>query len=211
MAGLCPPTGLSTASPAPAAPATASAPLGRHVPDPSRVPPRSDPPRPPAVPVRLEIPRIGVDTELMELGLNADGTVMVPPTEPHAPAGWYRFLASPGEPGPAVILGHVDTYDGPGVFYRLHALHPSDSVVVRLADGRSAVFAVDSVHTYPKREFPSEAVYGTTAEPVLRLVTCGGTFDRARRTYLSNVVVFATLVSPRDAAPALAAAAVTQP
>jgi sortase (surface protein transpeptidase) len=145
--------------------------------------------------VHLEIPRIGVDTDLMELGLNADGTVMVPPTEPHALAGWYRYLAVPGEPGPAVILGHVDTYDGPGVFYRLRDLHASDSVIVELADGRSAVFAVDSVRTYPKREFPAEAVYGSTAEPVLRLVTCGGTFDRTRRTYLSNVVVFASLVS----------------
>ncbi|SES75278.1 class F sortase [Geodermatophilus poikilotrophus] len=149
---------------------------------------------PRSVPVRLDIPRIGVHTELIALGLNPDGTVAVPPLDPGSPAGWYQYLASPGEPGPAVLLGHVDSHRGPAVFHRLPDLAPSDAVVVRRADGRSVVFAVESVHTYPKTAFPTEAVYGTSGDPVLRLVTCGGVFDRAQRAYLANVVVYARFV-----------------
>ncbi|WP_456992339.1 class F sortase [Geodermatophilus sp. SYSU D01105] len=151
-------------------------------------------PLPRSVPVRLDIPRIGVHTELTSLGLNPDGTVAVPPVAPGAPAGWYQYLASPGEPGPAVLLGHVDSRRGPAVFYLLQDLEPSDAVVVSRADGRSVVFAVESVRTYPKTAFPSQAVYGSTEDPVLRLVTCGGAFDSAQGTYLANVVVYARLV-----------------
>jgi sortase (surface protein transpeptidase) len=144
-------------------------------------------------PVHLDIPRIGVDTALIPLGLQADGTVMVPPTEPGAPAGWYRHLASPGEPGPAVILGHVDSHLGPAVFSRLSDLRAGDGISVRRADGSSVAFVVEAVRTHPKSDFPTAAVYGPTDDPVLRLITCGGAFDRARRTYLSNVVVHAEL------------------
>ena len=175
---------------APAVPATP----GADVPEQPNAPPRGAPPVASA-PVHLDIPRIEVHSDLIALGLNPDGTVAVPPTDPHAPAGWYQYLASPGEPGPAILLGHVDTYEGPAVFYRLNQLKPADNIFVGLADGRTAVFAVESVGTYPKRSFPTEAVYGQTPEPVLRLITCGGTFDRSRRTYLSNVVVYATLVT----------------
>lgn len=147
------------------------------------------------LPVHLDIPRIGVDTALIPLGLNEDGTVSVPPTEAGAPAGWYRHLASPGEPGPAVILGHVDSHVGPAVFSRLSDLRPGDGVFVRRADGSSVAFVVESVHTHPKSDFPTAAVYGPTDDPVLRLITCGGAFDRERRTYLSNVVVYAGLAS----------------
>jgi sortase (surface protein transpeptidase) len=136
-----------------------------------------------------------VHTDVIPLGLSPDGTVSVPPLETDAPAGWYRYLASPGNPGPAVLLGHVDTYRGPAVFYRIDQLQPGDTISVQGADGRSIEFAVDSVRTYPKSGFPTQAVYGQTAEPVLRLVTCGGSFDRARRSYLSNVVVFASLAA----------------
>jgi sortase family protein len=146
-------------------------------------------------PVHLDIPRIGVDTALIPLGLNEDGTVSVPPTEPDAPAGWYRHLASPGEPGPAVILGHVDSRVGPAVFSRLSDLRPGDGVSVERADGSSVAFVVESVHTHLKSDFPTAAVYGPTDDPVLRLITCGGTFDRVRRTYLSNVVVYAGLAN----------------
>jgi hypothetical protein len=144
-------------------------------------------------PVHLDIPRIGVDTALIPLGLNEDGTVMVPPSDPLAPAGWYRYLASPGEPGPAVLLGHVDSHGGPAVFSRLSDLRPGDGISVRRADGSSVAFVVESVHTHPKSDFPTAAVYGPTDVPVLRLITCGGAFDRVRRTYLSNVVVYAGL------------------
>jgi sortase (surface protein transpeptidase) len=148
-------------------------------------------PMPRSVPLRLDIPRIGVHTALIALGLNPDGTVMVPPLDAHAPAGWYRYLSSPGEPGPAVVLGHVDTHEGPAVFYRLSVLEPGDRISIRRADGHTAVFAVQSVRSYTKDAFPTEAVYGQTNDPVLRLVTCGGAFDRGRGTYLSNVVVYA--------------------
>ena len=144
-------------------------------------------------PVHLEIPWIGVDTALIPLGLNPDGTVMVPPAEQGAPAGWYRHRASPGEPGPAVLLGHVDSYLGPAVFSRLSDLRPGDGISVRRADGSVVAFVVESVRTHPKSDFPTEAVYGQTVDPVLRLLTCGGGFDRARRTYLSVVVVYAEL------------------
>ncbi|MGY1679347.1 class F sortase [Geodermatophilus sp. SYSU D01176] len=144
-------------------------------------------------PVRLVIPRIGVDTPVVPVGLNADGTVTVPPADPAAPAGWYRFGVPPGEPGPAVLLGHVDRHQGPAVFSRLSALESGNDIAVRREDGTTVVFVVESVRTHPKSEFPTEAVYGPTVEPVLRLVTCGGDFDRDRRTYLSNVVVYATL------------------
>jgi hypothetical protein len=148
-------------------------------------------------PVHLDIPRIGLHTDVVPVGLNPDGTVGVPALVPGAPAAWYRNLASPGDPGPAVLLGHVDTYRGPAVFYRIHELRPGDAVEVKRADGRTIDFAVDSVRTYLKTEFPSEAVYGPSADPVLRLLTCGGAFDRDRRTYLSNVVVFASLMAVR--------------
>jgi hypothetical protein len=140
-----------------------------------------------------------VHTDVIPLGLDPDGTVSVPPLETDAPAGWYRNLASPGEPGPAVLLGHVDTYRGPAVFYRIDELRHGDSISVHLDDGRAVEFAVDSVRLYPKADFPTQEVYGQTVEPVLRLVTCGGAFDRNRRSYLSNVVVYASLVPRRGA------------
>ncbi|WP_369255408.1 class F sortase [Geodermatophilus amargosae] len=151
------------------------------------------PPRPASSPVHLDIPRIGVDTPLVTLGLNPDGTVMVPSAGPGAPAGWYGYSASPGEPGPAVILGHVDSHEGPAVFSRLSTLETGDLVSVRRADGRTVDFVVGAVRTHPKSAFPTEAVYGATPEAVLRLITCGGEFDRGQGSYLSNVVVYASL------------------
>jgi hypothetical protein len=148
-------------------------------------------------PVALAIPRIGVRTALMDLGLNPDGTVAVPPLGRDAPAGWYRYLASPGEPGPAVILGHVDSArDGPAVFYRLGELRPGDLVAVTRADGGTVRFVVTSVVRVPKQAFPTEAVYGATADPQLRLITCGGAFDPGRHSYRDNVIAFARMLPP---------------
>jgi sortase (surface protein transpeptidase) len=147
-----------------------------------------------SVPVTLEIPAIGVHTRLMSLGLKPDGTVEVPPVAGDAPAGWYRNLATPGEPGPAVILGHVDSArEGPAVFYRLRELRPGDRISVRRADGRTAVFTVRSLARYPKKQFPTEDVYGSATGSELRLVTCGGSFDTLRRHYRDNIVVYAAL------------------
>ena len=149
-------------------------------------------------PVRLDAPTVGIHTTLMSLGLNRDGTVEVPPLTRHAPAGWYRYLASPGELGPAVLLGHVDSArDGPAVFFRLGALRPGDPVSVRRADGSTVVFSVERVAAYPKTAFPTRAVYGAVDHPGLRLVTCGGSFDRARGSYRGTVVVYAGLTGSR--------------
>ena len=146
-------------------------------------------------PVRLEITRIGVSTRLQRLGRDRHGAVEVP-TGPREweEAGWYAAGTRPGDPGSAVILGHVDSSkSGPAVFYRLRELRRGDRVEVVRADGSRVRFAVDRVEQYPKRRFPTADVYYPTLTPKLRLVTCGGAFDRAWGHYLDNVIVFATL------------------
>lgn len=144
-------------------------------------------------PVQLDIGAIGVHTRVTPIGLRDDGTLDVPPLRSDAPAGWYRGSSSPGEPGPAIIVGHVDTArDGPAVFFRLRELTAGDTISVR-TDNRTVVrFTVTRVASYPKKSFPSEEVYGATPTPSLRLITCGGSFDRDRGSYRSNIVVFAT-------------------
>ncbi|MCG2802528.1 MAG: class F sortase [Cellulomonas sp.] len=148
---------------------------------------------PPSVPVRVQIPAIGVDSVLMDLGLLSDGSLEVPRTA--FPAGWYTGAPTPGERGPAIIAGHVDLDRVPGVFHDLAALRAGDLVVVDRQDGRAATFVVETVSAYPKGEFPTDAVYGDTAGPALRLITCGGVFDAAVGHYKDNVVVFASLVA----------------
>jgi LPXTG-site transpeptidase (sortase) family protein len=148
-----------------------------------------------AKPVSLTIPAIGVQTRLVRLGLAADGTLQVPSTT--AVAGWYTGSPRPGDAGAAVIAGHVDSYAGPGVFFRLRLLQPGDRVYVRRADGSLAVFRVTDVRMYAKTHFPTVSVYGAVPDAELRLITCGGTFDAATGHYLSNVIVFAALVSSR--------------
>jgi hypothetical protein len=147
----------------------------------------------PARPVRLQIPAIAVSTPLVRLGRLPDGTIEVP--HDWDTAGWYDGGPRPGQPGPAVILGHVDSRTGPAVFYRLRALRPRDIVRVGLADGRILVFRVQRVERYPKNEFPTEAVYFPTLNRELRLITCGGDFDYARGSYRDNIVVDATLAA----------------
>jgi sortase (surface protein transpeptidase) len=146
-----------------------------------------------ALPVRLQIPAIGVSTSLVKLGRLPDGSLEVP--KDWDTAGWYDQGPRPGQPGPAVILGHVDSKTGPAVFYQLRALRPGDTVRVGLADGRTLAFRVLRVQRYPKDEFPTQAVYFPTLHRELRLITCGGEFDYARGSYLDNIVVYATLVS----------------
>jgi sortase (surface protein transpeptidase) len=155
-------------------------------------PPQSSQPAPVARPVSLVIPLIGVKTRLISLGLTADGALQVPSST--TVAGWYTGSPRPGAIGPAVIVGHIDSLTGPGVFYRLSELRPGDRVYVRRADGTVAEFRVTTVQTYLKDSFPTEAVYGPTPDAELRLITCGGTFDAATGHYLSNVVVYTTEV-----------------
>jgi sortase (surface protein transpeptidase) len=147
----------------------------------------------PALPVRLQIPAIDVSAPLVKLGRLPDGSLQVP--KDWDTAGWYDKGPRPGQPGPAIILGHVDSKTGPAVFYQLRALRPGDTVRVGLADGRILVFRVQRVQRYPKDEFPTEAVYFPTLNRELRLITCGGEFDYARHSYLDNIVVYATLAS----------------
>jgi sortase (surface protein transpeptidase) len=142
-------------------------------------------------PVRLAIDSIDVDTGLIDLGLQADGTMEVPPDG--STAGWYTASPSPGEIGPAVLAAHVDWQGQEGVFYNLRRVAVGDTVSVERADGRTARFAVQRVHQYPKDAFPTAAVYGDVASPQLRLITCGGDFDPAARSYRDNIVVYAEL------------------
>ncbi len=151
-----------------------------------------------SLPVSIGIPAIGVKSQLLRLGTNSDGTIRVPPLHPTpGQAAWYKYSATPGQIGVSVIEGHVDTYNGPGVFFRLGGLRPGDYVDVRLADGVTAVFRVTGVRQYLKSKFPAKFIYGATRYSALRLITCGGNFDYATGHYISATVVFASLASAR--------------
>jgi hypothetical protein len=146
-------------------------------------------------PRSVAIPRIGVRSRLVELGLDHDGAMEVPQNP--SQAGWFTRSAAPGELGPAVIAGHVTWDRAPAVFSRLGDLRRGDVVTVTRKDGKTAVFTVDRVARYSKSRFPSDAVYGTIDHAGLRLITCGGTYDTLRHRYLDNVVVFAHLTGVR--------------
>jgi Sortase domain len=151
-----------------------------------------------SMPVAVDIPAIGVHSKLLHLGVNSDGTIQVPSLDTRADeAAWYKYSAAPGQMGTSVIEGHVDTYRGAAVFFRLGALHPGDSIDVRLADGITAVFRVTGVRQYLKSRFPAKTIYGADGFAALHLITCGGVFDYTTRNYLSSTVVFASLTSAR--------------
>jgi hypothetical protein len=155
-------------------------------------------PLPRSVPVRVTIPAIGVDSKLLHLGVNANGTIQVPSLETSADlAAWYKYSVTPGQLGTSIIEGHVDDRSGPAVFFELGALRPGNVIDVTLADGVIAVFRVTGVREFSKARFPAETVYGQAEYPALRLITCGGVFDYATGHYLSSTVVFASLVSAR--------------
>ena len=147
-----------------------------------------------SAPVEIRIPGIGVDAPVMPVGRDADRTVQVPPLAAHNLAGWYQYGPSPGQRGPAVILGHVDSATGISVFYYLKNMHAGDKVYVTLADGKVAAFAVDGLQKAAKDAFPTASVYGKAAYPSLRLITCGGPFDEATGHYVDNVIVYAHLI-----------------
>jgi sortase (surface protein transpeptidase) len=145
-----------------------------------------------ARPASLIIPAIGVRTRLIKLGVTPTGALQVPAST--AVAGWYTFSPRPGAIGSSIIAGHIDSRLGPGIFYRLRLMKPGDRVYVRRTDRSLAVFRVTAKHMYLKAHFPTSDVYGPTPTPELRLITCGGTFDPAAGRYLSNVIIFATLI-----------------
>ena len=144
-----------------------------------------------APPVRLVIPAIGVATPLVRLGLEAGGAMAVP--DDFGRAGWFAEGPQPGQLGPAVIAGHVDSRTGPAVFYRLRDLRAGNAVLVERADGTRLRFVVERAQSFPKTGFPTGAVFGPVPSAALRLVTCTGDFDRARGSYRDNLVVFARL------------------
>ncbi|MEV4641372.1 class F sortase [Actinoplanes sp. NPDC049548] len=145
-----------------------------------------------ATPVRLRIRALGVDSKVQRLGLQPDGTVEVP--ERPDVAGWYEHGPRPGQAGPAVILGHVDSRSGPGIFARLGTVRRGTLVGVDRADGSTVTFRVTGISRVPKVEFPTDLVYAPSLDATLRLVTCGGSFDRTRGSYRDNVIVFADKV-----------------
>lgn len=125
--------------------------------------------------------------------INSDHTIQVPPVSTPMQAGWYEFGPSPGEVGPAVILGHVDGDKQAGIFYHLHELAVGARIDITRADGRIVTYFVRNIDQIAKDEFPTDAVYGDTIEPELRLITCGGSFDRSARGYRDSIIVYATL------------------
>lgn len=151
-----------------------------------------------SMPVSVDIPAIDVHSKLLHLGLNADGSLQVPSLTTSADdAAWYKYSATPGQIGTSVIEGHVDSYQGPAIFFRLGALRPGDTVNVTLSDGVTAIFRISGVRRYPKVDFPAKTIYGAADYAALRLITCGGAFDYATRHYLGSTVVFASLTSYR--------------
>lgn len=148
-------------------------------------------------PVSIDIPAIQVASNLQDLGVTPTGAIQVPQPGPaYNEAAWFDASPTPGQVGPSVIEGHIDSAaTGPSVFFDLGALEPGDTVNVTLADGIVAVFTVTGVREYLKSSFPTTAVYGNTDFAALRLITCGGTFDYTTGHYLSNTVVYASLTS----------------
>ncbi|MFJ4918596.1 class F sortase [Streptomyces sp. NPDC088725] len=160
--------------------------------------PASHVPLPPSPATKIAIPGIVIEAPVIGLGLDPQGHLETPPLNRPRVVGWYQRGPSPGEAGTAVIVGHRDTRTGPAIFLNLNALHPGDAVRVTRTDRRTAVFTVDSVRTYDKEAFPDDKVYGDTGRPELRLLTCGGRFDR-KIGYAANVVVFAHLTDVKQA------------
>ncbi|MCC5947996.1 MAG: class F sortase [Nitriliruptoraceae bacterium] len=180
-------------------PATTGTPAARPpaavVPDPVTEPAENPDPdqavMAPSTPTRLQVPAAGVDTTLMALGIQDDGRLEVPPGG--FPAGWFTGSPTPGERGPAIIAGHVDWAGQPGVFFEIRDLAPGDDIAITRRDGTTAHFRVTRVERFAKDAFPTEEVYGDLDHAGLRLITCGGAFDRQARSYEDNIVVFAVL------------------
>lgn len=143
--------------------------------------------------MRVDVPSLGITSSLVSLGLNPDGTLQVP--ERFEQAGWFTGAPTPGAPGPAIIAGHVDSKSGPAVFYRLREMRPGQEIRIQNADRRVLRFVVTGIQQFAKDKFPTDAIYGTATEPLLRLITCGGSFDSSRRSYTDNLVVSARLVT----------------
>ncbi|MFF2196712.1 class F sortase [Streptomyces sp. NPDC058157] len=185
VAGPTPSAHVSAAPPAPATSVPGAAASA------SASPPA---PLPAARPVRVRIPAAGVDTApVLELGLSADGTVQVPSVAQADRIGWYREGVTPGQTGPAVLIGHFDTAEGPAVLKDVARVRTGDTVTVDRADGSTAVFAVRALEQVDKEHFPTQRVYGDTTRPELRVITCGGDLRAGHRP--DNIILYADLVT----------------
>jgi hypothetical protein len=164
---------------------------------PDKPPPRAFPVLEPSRPLRVTIPTLKIEAPILEVGLADDGSVDVPPVERHREAGWFADGPTPGQFGPALIVGHADTRTGPSVFHDLHRMKPGQRIEVLRRDGEVALFEVNSVEDFGKTKLPIQRVYGDYTRPSLRLVTCGGTWLGGERGYSDNIVVFASLVGTK--------------
>lgn len=178
------------AAAAPAAPAPASASAAPKTADPGPSLPRSEP-------KRLRIPAIAVDAPFTPLSIGAAGRLDAPPPNDKNLAGWFKDGVTPGERGAAIVAGHVDTTTGPAIFLQLRFLQPGSTVDITRTDGTVATFKVDTVETFSKAKFPDKRVYADTPDAQLRLITCGGNYNKTVRDYEDNVVVFAHLDSSK--------------
>jgi len=193
-----PPSAALPPAAVPQAPAPVAVPPAPAPPQPAPPPPGAAPAPvrsvgavPASRPLVVQIPRIGVDSEIVDLALNRDRTLQVPD---FGSAGWYVHAPTPGEVGPAIVAAHVSSRRGPDVFARLAELVPGDEVRVRRQDGTTAVFRVDGIERVPKDAFPTDRVYGDIGHAGLRLITCGGGFNRSTGHFRDNVIVYASLV-----------------
>ena len=143
----------------------------------------------PTGPMTITIPSIGVKAGIVGVGLRADGAMQVPHPDQ---VGWYKRGPRPGAPGPAVLIGHVDTRTEPAVFFRLRDLRPGDEILIHQRHGSTIRFIVERLERHPKTALPTNRIWPTTSKPLLRLITCGGSFNHATRHYRDNLIVYAT-------------------
>ena len=146
-----------------------------------------------STPTHITIASQQIDVDLVPVGLAADGSIELPPVLDWV-AGWYNYSPTPGEIGPSVIVGHVDSYEGPSVFWRLRDVHAGDIVNINREDGSVAQFKIIQLAEYDQNNFPTETVYGNTQTAQLRIITCSGTFDTTTQHYTQNTVVYAELL-----------------
>ncbi|MER7858372.1 class F sortase [Amycolatopsis japonica] len=146
-------------------------------------------------PTNVKIPKIGAESSLVTVAVGKDGKMSVPSAKNPMQAAWYRLSPVPGDVGPSILLGHVDGNKQPGIFYKLKDVNPGDEVLVERSDGKNLKFVVEKKDQVPKDQFPEEAVYGNTDKPQLRLITCGGVFDKEEHSYKDNIIVYANLVA----------------
>ncbi|MEU1352228.1 class F sortase [Streptomyces sp. NPDC005775] len=190
------PPAAAPAAAAPAASASASAPAA-GVPRQASPSPTTASALSRSVPTRLKIPAIAVDAPFTPLSIGASGRLDAPPPNDQNLVGWFKGGVTPGERGASIVAGHVDTKTGPAVFLQLRFLRPGATVDITRTDGTVASFKVDTVETFSKAKFPDKRVYADTPDAQLRLITCGGDYDKKAKDYEDNVVVFAHLDSSK--------------